>query len=152
MCRCQPAGSLVGCCHYAVNREEVEQGGESRKKKTAERRWDEWAGGLMKQPNKSHWDVVFPLLLSLTLISLLKCSSSHSAEFLSSSRHLAPQSSSFLYVTQFLLVSASFVFRLRTSSLSLYQTAAFCSFHALPFIYSSLSKYRGSLLCKKCKK
>lgn len=150
-CRCQPADSLAVCCHYAVNREEVEQGGESCNKNAAERRWDEWAGALMKQPNKSHWDVVFPLLLSLTLISLLMCSSSHSAEFLSSSRHLASQSSSFLYVTQFLLVSASPVFRLRTSSLSLYQTAAFCSFHELPFIYSSLSKYRGSLLCKNCK-
>lgn len=100
----------------------------------------------MKQPNKSHWDVVFPLPLSLTLISLLMCSSSHSAEFLSSSRHLASQSSSFLHVTQFLLASASLVVRLRTSSLSPYQTAAFCSFHELPFICSSLLKYRGSLL------
>lgn len=145
-CRCQPADSLAGCCHYTANREEVEQGGESRNKKTAERRWDEWAGGLMKQPNKSHWDVVFPLLLSLTLISLLMCSSSHSAEFLSSSRHLASQSSSFLYVTQFLLVSASALVLPFTVS-----NRSNLFFSRATLIYSSLLKYRGWLLCKKCK-
>lgn len=103
---CLLADPPLGDSHYTWA-DKAEWRREERAETRKVQRWDERAGGLMQQPNKSHWDIFFSLLLSLILISPWSNSLSRSTEFLSFCWRLSLQSSCFLYVALSLLVSAS---------------------------------------------